>query len=112
MPIPKRKSQSCCGNFRFCRNSKLSLDCEEKIIIRQPCAEQRAFMFGNSVLRSYTKNLPIRQFRVTQLRKELAYSAILCYAKNLPMISTISAPMRFWASVVEAPIWGVQLTWG
>lgn len=47
-------------------------------------------MFGNSVLRSYTKNLPIRQFRVTQLRKELADSAILCYAKNLPMMSTIS----------------------
>ena len=29
-------------------------------------------MFGNSVLRSYAKNLPIRQFCVTQLRKELA----------------------------------------
>jgi len=32
----------------------------KKIIIRQPCAEQRACMFGNSVLRSYAKNLPIR----------------------------------------------------
>ena len=28
------------------------------------------------------------------------------------MISTISAPMRFWASPVAAPIWGVQETMG
>lgn len=28
--------------------------------------------------------------------------------EKLSIISTISAPMRFWASLVAAPIWGVQ----
>ena len=34
------------------------------------------------------------------------------YLPKLSMISTISAPMRFWASLVAAPIWGVQDTMG
>lgn len=28
------------------------------------------------------------------------------------IMSTISAPMRFWASLVAAPMWGVQDTMG
>ena len=34
------------------------------------------------------------------------------YFPKLSIISTISAPMRFWASLVAAPIWGVQETAG
>ena len=34
------------------------------------------------------------------------------YFPKLSMISTISAPMRFWASLVAAPMWGVQETLG
>ena len=34
------------------------------------------------------------------------------YFPKLSVMSTISAPMRFWASLVAAPMWGVQETLG
>ena len=33
-------------------------------------------------------------------------------AQKFLMISTISWPMRYWASLVAAPMWGVQDTMG
>ncbi|HAY19347.1 MAG TPA: hypothetical protein DCY17_00670 [Clostridiales bacterium] len=60
------KSQSCCGNFMFCRNSELSLDCEEKTHYSSaPCRAKSLHVLQFRVA-FYAKNLPIRQFCVMQ----------------------------------------------